>query len=150
MKRRLLKKADLKSDDVLTPVEIEDTDLLPTVNELLNDKNAEDAKHWSEELEKTKIFSVFDDHEEMMKGRQKELNSLKEMGAMTAVKRSDAVGKQVIQTRWVDREKDGRVRSRLFLKDFNQSQGRIQREMLLPTPSTLSLNTMSLQVSWKV
>ena len=72
------------------------------------------------------------------------------MGAMTAVKRSDAVGKQVIQTRWVDREKDGRVKSRRFLKDFNQSQGRIQREMFLPTPSTLSLNTMSLQVSWKV
>ena len=150
VKRRLLKKTDLKSDDVLTPVEIEDTDLLPTVNALLNDKNAEDAKHWSEELEKTKILTVFDDHEEMMKGRQKELNSLKEMGVMTAVKRSDAVGKQVIQTRWVDREKDGRVKSRRFLKDFNQSQGRIQREMFLPTPSTLSLNTMSLQVSWKV
>ena len=63
MKRRLLKKTDLKSDDVLTPVEIEDTDLLPTVNALLNDKNAEDAKHWSEELEKTKILTVFDNHE---------------------------------------------------------------------------------------
>ena len=29
----------------------------------------------------------------MMKGRQKELNSLKEMGAMTAVKRPEAAGK---------------------------------------------------------
>ena len=44
--------------------------------------------------------SVLDDYEEMMKGRQKELNSLKEMGAMTVVKRSEAVGKRVIQTGW--------------------------------------------------
>ena len=28
------------------------------------------------------------------------------MGAMTVVKRSEAVGKRTIQTRWVDREKD--------------------------------------------
>ena len=63
----------------------------------------------------------------MMKGRQKELNSLKEMGAMTAVKRSEAVSKRVIQTRWVAREKDGPVRSRLILKDFNRRQWRPSR-----------------------
>ena len=51
---------------------------------------------------------------------QKELNSLKEMGTMTVVKRSEAVGKRTIQTRWVDREKDGRVKSRLVLKDYNR------------------------------
>ena len=45
-------------------------------------------------------------------GRQKELNSLKEMGVMTAVKRTTAADKRVIQTRWVDREKDGCVKSR--------------------------------------
>ena len=55
-------------------------------------------------------LTILDDHEEM-KGRQKELNSLKEMGAMKVVKRSEAVGKRTIQTRWVDREKDGRVKS---------------------------------------
>ena len=43
---------------------------------------------------------------------------------MTVVKRSEAVGKRTIQTRWVDREKDGRVKSRLFLKDYNRCQGR--------------------------
>ena len=69
-------------------------------------------------------------------------NSLAEMGAMTAVKRSEAVGKRVTQTRWVDREKDGCVKSRLALKDFNRSQGRTQPEMFSPTPSTLSLTTM--------
>ena len=90
-------------------------------------------------MEKTKILTVLDDHEEMMKGRQKELNSLKEMSAMTAVKRSEAVGKRVIQTRWVYRENDGRVKARLVLKDFNRSQGRTQPEMFSPTPSTLSL-----------
>ena len=66
VKRRLLKKTDLKSDDVLMPVEIEDTDLLCC-------KNGEHtAKTWSEEVQKTKILSVFDDHEEMMKGRTTE------------------------------------------------------------------------------
>ena len=51
-----------------------------------------------------------------MKGRQKELNSLKEMGAMTAVQRPEAAGKRVIQTRWVDREQDGRVKSTLVVE----------------------------------
>ena len=67
-------------------------------------------------------------------GRQKDLNKLKEMGAMTPVKRSEAVGKGVIQTRWVDREKDGGVKSRLDLKDFKRRQGRTQPEMFSPTP----------------
>ena len=44
MKRRLLKQTDLKSDDVLMPVEIEDTDLLHTVHALLNHENGEEAK----------------------------------------------------------------------------------------------------------
>ena len=83
----------------------------------MNDKTDEEKKQWNEEKQWTKIWSVLDDHEETMKGRQKELNSLKEMGAMTIVKRSEAAGKRVIQTRWVDREKDGRVKSRLVLKD---------------------------------
>ena len=77
-----------------------------------------------------------------MKRRQKELNSLKEMGTMTVVKRSEAVCKRTIQTRWVDRWKDGRVKSRLVLKDNNRCQGRTQPEMFSPTPSTLSLKTM--------
>ena len=87
-------------------------------------------------------LTVLDDHEEMMKGRQKELNSLKEMGAMTVVKRSEAVGKRAIQTRWVDREKDGRVKSRLVLKDYIRCQRLTHPEMFSPTPSTLSLKTM--------
>ena len=87
--------------------------------------------------EKAEIFAVLDDHKEMMKGRQKELNLLKDMGAMTVVTRSKAVGK-----RWADPEKDGCVKSRLVLKDFNRSQGCTQPEMFSPTPSTLSLKTM--------
>ena len=54
----------------------------------------------------------------------------------------EAVGQRTIQTRWVDREKDGRVKSRLVLKDYSQCQGRTQPEMFSPTPSTLSLKTM--------
>ena len=64
------------------------------------------------------------------------------MGAMTVVKISEAIGKRTIQTRWVDRGKDGRVKSRLVLKDYNRCQGRSQPEMFSPTPSTLSLKTM--------
>ena len=78
----------------------------------------------------------------MMKGRLKELNSLKEMGAMTTVKRSEAAGERVIQTRWVDREKDGRAKSRLVLKDCYRCQERTQPEMFSTTPSTLSLKTI--------
>ena len=42
------------------------------------------------------------------------------MGVMTTVKRPSAAGKRVIQTQWVDLEKDGCVKSRLVLKDFNR------------------------------
>ena len=84
-----------------------------------------------------KIVSVLDDYEEMTKGRQKELNSLEEMGALSVVKRSEEASKRATQTRWVDREKDGRVKSRLVLKDNNPCQGAIQPEMSSPTPSTL-------------
>ena len=95
------------------PVEIEDTDLPHAVNALTNDETGEEVKVWSDKSEKTKILTVLDDHKGMMKGCQKEVSSLKEVGAMTAVKRSEAVGKRVIQTRRVDREKDGRRRLRL-------------------------------------
>ena len=70
-KQRLLKKTDLESDDVLMPVEIEDTDLLHTVNALLNDETDEEAKPWSEESEKTKILTVLDDHKEMIRDVRK-------------------------------------------------------------------------------
>ena len=42
----------------------------------------------------------------------------------------------------VHREKDGFVKSRLVLKDFNRDPGPTQPEMFAPTPSTLSLKTM--------
>ena len=96
----------------------------------------------SNEDNEVQKLTVLDDYEEMMKGGQKELNSLKEMGTMTVVERSEAVGKRTIQTFRVDREKDGRVKSWLVLKDYNRCQGRTQPEMLSPTPSTFSLKTM--------
>ena len=110
------------------------------VNTLTKDENMPEANsNGDNEMPK---LTVLDDHEEMMKGRQKELNSLKEMGAMTVVKRSEAVGKRTIQTRWVDREKDGREKSSLVSKDYNRCQGRTQPEMFSPTPSTFSETTM--------
>ena len=91
-------------------------------------------------------MTVLHDHKEMMNGRPKELNSLKEVGAMTAVKRSEVVGKGVNQTRWVDREKDGCAKSRLVLKDFNRSQGVLSRGALTDTINTASEKQRWLQV----
>ena len=88
-----------------------DEDLLNVVNTLTKDETVPETNP-NEGHEMPKL-TVLDDHEEMMKGRQKELNSLTEMGAMTVAKRSDAVGEREIQTRWVDREKEGRLKSRL-------------------------------------
>ena len=76
LQRRLLKKTSLRSDDALMPVEIEDTDLLHTVNTLQNDETGEEEEPWIEETQRTKILSVLDGHEEMKKGRTNELNSL--------------------------------------------------------------------------
>ena len=71
----------------------------------------------------------------MMKGRPKELND-------DSSETTRAVGERAIQTRWVDREKDGRVKSRLVLKDYNRCQERTQPEIFSPTPLTLPLKTM--------
>ena len=78
-----------------------------------------------EDSELPKMPKILDDPKEVIKGRQNELNSLKEMGVMTAVKRTLAAGKRVIQTRWFDGEKDGCVKSRLVLKDINLRHGRM-------------------------
>ena len=99
-----------------------DDHLVNVVSMLTKDENMPEANS-NEDNEVPKV-TVLDDYEEMMRGRQKELNSLKEICTMTVVKRSEAIGKRTIQTRWVDREKDGRVKSRLVLKDYNRCQGR--------------------------
>ena len=63
VKRRLLKKT---GSDVLMAVEINDRNLLHTVNTLLNDETSEGEKPWSEEVQKMKILSVLDGYEEML------------------------------------------------------------------------------------
>ena len=92
VKRRLLKKTDVRNDESVMNV---DEHLLNVVNTLTKDENMPKANS-NEDNEMPKL-TVLDDDEEMMKGKQKELNSLKEMGAMTVVKRSEAVGKRTIQ-----------------------------------------------------
>ena len=115
VKRGLLKKTDMRNDELVMSV---DEHLLNVVNMLTKDESMPEANS-NEDNEMPKL-TILDDYEEMMKGRQKEMNSPKEMGTMTVVKRSEAVGKRTIQTRWVDREKDGRVKSRSVLKDYNR------------------------------
>ena len=61
------------------------------------------------EPEEAKIRTGFLNPNEVKRGRQKDLKFFeKDMRGMSAVKRSIAVGKRVIQTRWVDRQKDGK------------------------------------------
>ena len=67
-------------------------------------------------------FTVLDDYEEMMKGKQKEY-SLKEMGTMTVVKRTEAVGKRTIQTRWVDREERWKSEIKVSLERLQSMSG---------------------------
>ena len=69
---------------------------LDVVNTLTKDETVQETNP-DEDNEMPKL-TVLDDYEEIVKGRQKELNSLKEMGTMTVVKRSEAVGKRAIQT----------------------------------------------------
>ena len=82
VKRRLLKKTNLRIDESVMNV---DEDLLNVVNTLMKDETVQETNP-DEDNEMPKL-TVLDDHEEMMKGRQKELNSLKEMGAMAVVKK---------------------------------------------------------------
>ena len=104
---------------------------------LTKDENMPEANS-NEDNEMPKL-TVLDDYEEMMKGRQKELNSLKELGTMTVVKRSETVGKRTIQTRWVDRER----RTSEIKVSLERLQSMLEApEMFSPTPSTLSLKTM--------
>ena len=74
-----------------------------------------------EDSEPPNMLTILDDPKEVMKRRQKELNSLKEVVVMSAVKRTTAAGKRVIQTQWVDRGKDGCVKSRRVLTDSNRN-----------------------------
>ena len=131
---RVTPRKDLRNDESVMNI---DENLLIVVNTLTKDETVPETNP-NEDKEMPKL-TVLDNHEEMMKGRHKELNSLKERGAMTVVKRSEAVGKRAIQTRWVDREKDERMKSRLILKDYHE---RTQPQMFSPTPATLSLKTM--------
>ena len=115
VKRRLLKKTDMRNDELVINV---NECLQNVVSMFTKGENMPEAN--SNEDNEMPMLTILDDYGEMMKGRQKELNSLKEMGTMTVVIRCEAVGKKTIQTRWVDREKDGRVKSRLVLKGYNR------------------------------
>ena len=62
------------------------------------------------------IRLVLDEPNEVNRGRQKELYSLREMGVATTVQRNFGAGHRVIQTRWVDRRNGSSVKSRLVLR----------------------------------
>ena len=89
VKRRLLKKTDMRNDELVMNV---DEHLMNVVSMLTKDEKMPEANS-NEDNEMPKL-TVLDDYEEMMKGRQKELNSLKEMSAMTVVMRTEAVDKR--------------------------------------------------------
>ena len=74
VQRRLLKKTDMRNDESVMNV---DEKLLTAVNTLTKDETMPETNP-NEDNEMPKL-TVLDDHEEMMEGRQKELNSPKEM-----------------------------------------------------------------------
>ena len=127
VKRRLLKKTDMRNDESVMNV---DKDLFFVVNTLTKDEGHEMPK-----------LTVLDNHEEMMKGRQKELNSLREMGAMTVVKGMKQLAKERFKHDGADREKDGRVKSRLVLKGLQSMSGaHTARDVFTNTIDTVSQN----------
>ena len=75
VKRRLLKKTDMRNDESVMNV---DEDLVNVVSTLTKDETVPETNP-NEGHEMPKL-TVLDDHEEMMKGRQKELNSVIENG----------------------------------------------------------------------
>ena len=103
-----------------------------------------EAKPWSDESEKAKALPILDDAKRSEEGTSEGLlNSLILMGAMTAVKRSEAAGKRVVQTRLVDREKDGCVDLQAGSEGLqSKTKGVLNPRCSAPTPSTLSLKTM--------
>ena len=72
VKRRLLKKTDMRNDELVMNV---DEHLMNVASMLTKDENMPEANS-NEDTDMPKL-TVLDDYEEMMKGRQKELNSLK-------------------------------------------------------------------------
>ena len=102
VKRRLMKITDLRNDELVTNV---DENLLNVVSKLKKDENMPEVN--SDEDNEMPKLTVLDEYEEMMKGRQKELNSLKEMGTMTVVKRSEAGAKERFKhDGWIVRKMD--------------------------------------------
>ena len=79
----------MRNDEVVMNV---DEHLVNVVNMLTKDENMPEANS-NEDNEMPKL-TVLDDYEEMMKGRQKDLNSLKEMGTMTVVKKVGGSGQE--------------------------------------------------------
>ena len=95
-----MKKTDLRNEGSVMNI---DENLSNVANTLTKDETVQETNP-DEDSEMPKL-TVLDNHEQMMRRREKELNSLKEIGAMTVVKKSEPVGKRAIQTRWVDRER---------------------------------------------
>ena len=86
-------------------------------------------------------LTVLDDHEERMKGRQKELNSLREMGVMTVVKRSEAVGKRAIQTTMGGSRERRRSEIQVSLEGLQSMPGaHTTRDVFTNTVDTVSEN----------
>ena len=78
----MLKKTDMRNDESVMNV---DEHLFNVVNTLTKDETVPETNP-NEDHQMPKL-TVLDDHKEMTKGMQKELNTLKEMGAMTVVKK---------------------------------------------------------------
>ena len=105
MKRRVTRKTDTKSE-ITVDVSMKHADvyLLNTMTKLMQDENVDtqETNAQSDDAERVKIRTLLDDPSEVKRGRQKELNSLKERGRRDDVEAIISRRNQVIWTRWVD------------------------------------------------
>ena len=67
VQRRLTGKTDTKNDDMLIPMEIEDSYLLNTVNTLLSDESSVETNPGNEDSGQAKILTFLDDPNEVKK-----------------------------------------------------------------------------------
>ena len=105
----------------------------------LEPMNAMETDETARESHSKKIRTMFDDANDVRRGRQRELTALYDMGVITTAKRNSIDRQQMSKTRCVNRAKESSVKASFALKDFNHKGKRTKVGMSAPTPSSLCL-----------
>ena len=90
VERRLTEITETEKDNSLMPVESVGSYLSNTVNTFFSDETGVEMNPWNDDFGQTKILTILDYPKEVSKGRQKELDLLRELIVVTTVKRSSS------------------------------------------------------------